>query len=433
MPKAPKLHTNNSDALWAKATRLIPTGTQTFSKAPNQYVNGVAPKFIARGLGSHVWDLDDNEFIDYTTGLGPVILGYAYPRIIQAVTRQLELGTVLPLAQPLEVELAELLVDLIPAAEMVRYGKNGSDVTAAAVRLARAVTSREKIAACGYHGWQDWFIGSTSRNAGVPKAIRGLTEHFTYNDIDSLKGIFDRSPGQVAAVIMEPVGFHEPVDGFLEEVRALAHANGALLIYDEIITGFRMAIGGAQSYFGVTPDLATFGKGIANGMPLSALVCRADLMAQFEEVFFSGTFGGEALSLTAAIETVKELQERDALAHVWEMGGALRDGYNAIAAELGLAEVTACIGYGFWPEFTFSETLGYAPALLQTLLVQEITKRGVLTRAPMFISYSHATEDIAKTLAAFREGLEVVSEAIASGDIEAWLEGDVIGAVIRAS
>jgi glutamate-1-semialdehyde aminotransferase len=365
--------------------------------------------------------------------LGPIILGYAYPRVNQAIIKQLEDGITYTLMHPLEVELSSLLVELVPCAEMVRFGKNGSDVTAGAIRLARAYTRRDKIACCGYHGWQDWYIGSTSRNLGVPKAVRELTLQFQYNNIDSLKVIFDQNPDEIAAVILEPVNFYEPRDGFLEAVKELTQRHGALLVFDEIITGFRMALGGAQEYFGVVPHLAAFGKAMGNGMPISAIVGKAEIMRLFEDVFFSFTLGGEALSLAASIATIKELQETNALNHIWGMGKILLDGYNDLSEELGLTHVTKCIGYPCWPEVIFNDLRVTSGRVFQSLVQQEIVKRGILTRPGMFVCYAHTSEDINTTLCAYKEALEVLREAVDAGNAEDLLEGEIIEPVIRST
>jgi glutamate-1-semialdehyde 2,1-aminomutase/spore coat polysaccharide biosynthesis protein SpsF len=247
--------------------------------------------------------------------LGPIILGHNYPSVTDAVMQQMQDGTTFSLPHPLEVELAEMLVDIIPCAEMVRFAKNGSDATSGAVRLARAYTGRDIIACCGYHGWQDWYIGTTTRNRGVPKVVQELTVPFEYNNIESLKRIFSEHPGQVAAVIMEPFGVEEPRDGFLQEVRDLALHDRALLIFDEIITGFRLALGGAQEYFGITPDLACLGKAMGNGYPIAAVVGPSEIMQLFDEVFFSFTFGGETVSLAAAIATISEMRQKDVIGY----------------------------------------------------------------------------------------------------------------------
>src|SRR4030067_1193023 len=306
-----------SEKLLERALKTIPLGSQTFSKSKTQYPRGVSPCFIARGKGSHVWDVDGNEYIDFVNSLAAVTLGYNDTEVTAAVRAQLEDGIIFSLPHPIEMQVAEKIVEMVPCAEMVRFGKNGPRATSGAVRLSRAYTGRDHVAVCGYHGWQDWYIGSTARNKGVPKATRDLTHTFTYNDIESLNKIFKEFPGQVAAVIMEPMNTTEPRDGFLGKVKELTHKNGAVFIFDETITGFRYANGGAQEYFGVTPDLATFGKGIANGYPLSVLAGRKDIMTLMEEVFFSFTFGGETLSLAASLATMSKLQKEPVLETIW--------------------------------------------------------------------------------------------------------------------
>ena len=262
---------HNSELLLERALKSIPLGTQTFSKSKTQYPYGVSPYFIKKGKGSHVWDVDNNEYIDFINGLASVTLGYNDPDVNAAVLEQLDNGVTFSLPHPLEFIVAEKIIEMVPCAEMVRFGKNGSDATAGAIRLARAYTHRDHVAVCGYHGWQDWYIGATARNLGVPESTRRLTHTFTYNDIESLSVIFKQWPDKVAAVIMEPMNSTEPKDDFLLMVEELTHQNGALFIFDETITGFRYANGGAQEFFGITPDLATFGKGMSNGYPCQLL------------------------------------------------------------------------------------------------------------------------------------------------------------------
>lgn len=414
-----------------RAERVIPGASQTFSKGPTQFVQGVAPTFLTRGDGCRVWDVDGNDYIDYSLALGPIILGYGYPSVIEAVTRQLASGTTFSLPHPLEVELSEQLVEAIPCAEMVRFGKNGSDVTAGAVRLARACTGREHIAFCGYHGWQDWYIGSTTRNAGVPEAVRRLTHGFAYNDLPSLERIFDAHPGEVAAVIMEPVGVVEPAAGFLQEVRALTRARGALLIFDEVLTGYRLAIGGAQEYFGVTPDLACLGKAIANGFPLAALVGRRVFMRRFEDVFFSFTFGGETLSLAAALATLEVLRTKPVIRHIWTQGERLWSGYNVLARELGVDQYTSCAGLAPRTVVRFADASGAESLVLKSLFQQECAKRGVLFGGGHNLSYSHTEGDVDSTLRVYRDALATLAEAIRHDDAERRLEGPVLQPIFR--
>lgn len=421
----------HSAKLQQKADRLIPSGTQTFSKSRTQFVEGVAPAFLERGEGSHVWDVDGNEYIDYVTGLGPIILGHNYPSVTEAVNRQIQKGVIFSLPHSLEVEVSELLVDLVPCAEMVRFAKNGSDATSGAVRVARAHTGRDIIAYCGYHGWQDWFIGATTRNMGVPKAVQELTVPFQYNDIASLERIFREYPGQVAGVIMEPVGLIEPADGFLWKVRDLADQEGAVLIFDEIITGFRLALGGAQEYYGVEPDLTCLGKAMANGYPLSAVAGRRELMNLFDEVFFSFTFGGETLSLAACAATIKEMREQKVISHLWTQGRKLKDGYNVFAKEFGVEPFTACVGLPPRTVMTFKDETGADSLVLKSLFQQECLKRGVLFLVGQNICYSHSDDDVDHTLRVYCTSLDILAQAIQEGDVLERLEGKPVEAVFR--
>lgn len=414
-----------------EAEQLIPSCSQTFSKGPTQFVQGVSPVFLKRARGSHVWDVDDNEYIDYTMALGPVILGHADPEVNRAIAQQMEEGYAFSLPHPLEVELAKVLVELIPCAEMVRYAKNGSDVTSGAVRAARAFTGHDVIAFCGYHGWQDWYIGATTRNKGVPTAVRQLTVGFEYNNLGSLERAFAEHKNQVAAVIMEPVGVVAPQEGFLEAVKELAHREGALLIFDEVVTGFRMALGGAQEYFKVTPDLGCFGKAMGNGYPVAAVVGRRDVMEIFDEIFFSFTFGGDALGLAASLATIAAIRKRDALSTIWTQGERLRDGYNTLARELGLERHTSCIGYAPRTVITFKDDTGAEWLALKSLFQQEVIKRGVLCAGYHVLSASHSAQDIDHTLRAYRAALGVMSEAVAARDVESRLEGPPVSPVFR--
>ena len=311
-----------SESMLARALKTIPLGSQTFSKSHTNYPLGVSPLFAARGKGAHVWDADGNEYVDMVGALAAVTLGYDDPDVTAAVKAQIEDGVIFSLPHPLEIECAEAIVRLVPSAEMVRFGKNGSDATAGAIRVARAFTGRDRVAACGYHGWQDWYIGSTARNKGVPKAVRDLTHSFPYNDAGALDALLKSRPGEFAAVILEPMNATEPKTGYLAEVKAVAHRHGALLVFDETITGFRYANGGAQQLFGVVPDLTTLGKGMANGYPLSAVAGRTDVMKEMEEVLFSFTMGGETLSLAAAVATMRKLEREPVIDRMATTGRA---------------------------------------------------------------------------------------------------------------
>jgi len=427
--KAEKKKFTKSFEYWKRAEKIIPAGTQTISKGPDQFVKGAYPIYLIRGKGSHVWDVDGNEYIDYPLALGPVILGYSYPRVNEAVLKQLEDGITFSLMHPLEVELSELLTEIIPCAEMVRFGKNGADATSAAVRVARAYTGREKIAYCGYHGWQDWYIVTTDRKKGVPLMLKNYVCPFEYNKIETLEKVFEENRDEIAAVIMEPVGVDEPRGDFLRKVKGLTHENGALLIFDEIVTGFRLALGGAQEYFKVVPDLACFGKGMANGMPLSAVVGRRDVMRMFEEVFFSLTFGGEALSLAAALATIREIKEKNVVKHIWGKGQKLRDGYNKLTEEIGIE--TKSIGLPPRTIFSFKNSGGKESLEMKSLFFQEAVKRGILFGNATFISYSHTDEDTERALEVCGDVLKIVKGAVDENRVKQMLEGEVAKEVFR--
>lgn len=430
-PEVPARGLNRSRLLAERASRLIPGGSQTLSKGPTQFVQGVAPAFLVKGQGCRVWDADGNEYLDCAMALGPVILGYRDPDVDAAVREQLEEGVSFSLPHPLEGEVAERLSALIPCAESVRFGKNGSDATAGAVRLARAVTGRDRIACCGYHGWSDWYIGTTSRNLGVPAAVRSLTHPFGYNDLESLQKIFRAHPGQVAGVILEPTGVTEPAPGFLEGVLEMAHREGALLIFDEILTGFRLALGGAQAYFGVQPDLACFGKGIANGLPLSALVGRKEIMRRLEEVFFSFTFGGETLSLAAARATLRKLEEKRVPNHLWEQGRRLQEGVRALARYFGLEGRVECLGLAPRTVVQFNGRDTQESLAMKSLFQQECIKRGVLFTGSQMLSFRHGQAEVDFILRVYAAAMAILAATLQKGNWSEWLEAEPVQPVFR--
>jgi glutamate-1-semialdehyde aminotransferase/spore coat polysaccharide biosynthesis protein SpsF (cytidylyltransferase family) len=428
---APKLPLANSQAWLERAKKVIPGCAQTFSKGYTQYVQGVAPVFLQRGKGCRVWDVDGNEYIDYVQGLLPNILGYANEEVNSAAAAQLEQGHSFSLPHPLEVQLAERLTRLIPCAEMVRFGKNGSDATSGAVRAARAFTGRDRIACCGYHGWQDWYIGSTTRNAGVPSAVRQLTHPFAYNDLASLETLFTEHPGEFAAVIMEPTNFVDPAPGFLAGVKELAHKHGALLIFDEICSGFHFGLGGAQKLFGVTPDMACFGKAMGNGFPIACVLGRADVMKVFSEIFYSFTFAGEVASMAAAMKVLDILENTDALARLEANGRTLRDGVNAMAKEAGLGARIKALGRPQWALLKFTESVGTDSPLLRNLFQQEAIKRGVLLLATHNITAAHDNTAIHQTLEAYAEVIKTLAHWSQDPEPARFLEGPMTQPVFR--
>ena len=430
MKTAQKDDLSESTRLLKKAEGLIPNCSQTFSKAPNQFVRGVTPSFVERAEGCRVWDVDGNEYIDFPMALGPIILGHKDPDVDAAVRAQLDKGTIFSLPHRLEVEVSELLTQTIPCAEMVRFGKNGSDVTAAAVRIARAATGRDVVACCGYHGWQDWYVGSTTRSLGVPQAVRDLTKTFEYNDIASLERLFAENPGRIACVIMEAISVIEPEPGFLKKVAEITRKNGALLIFDEVVTGFRLSMGGAQEYYGVTPDLACFAKAMANGYPVAAVVGRKDLMLLCAEIFFSFTFGGEALSLAAAKATIHKLKSHKVIPHLFRQGQKLKDAFNAESRRLGIGQVD-CIGLAPHTVVRFRDAAGADSLAMRSLFQQELIKRGILFLNGYNICFAHDDETIETAIRASRESLEILASAMKAGDVEKRLEGPCVEAVFR--
>jgi glutamate-1-semialdehyde 2,1-aminomutase len=403
---------HNSEEMLERALQTIPLGSQTFSKSKVQFPYGVSPYFIARGKGSHVWDIDGNEYIDFINSLAAITLGYCDPDVNAAVKAQLEEGVIFSLPHTLEVQVAEKIVEMVPCAEKVRFGKNGSDATAGAVRIARAYTGRDRVAACGYHGWQDWFIGTTARNLGVPKATSDLTHTFTYNDIDSLIALFKEYRDQIAAVILEPMNITEPADGFLSKVQDVAHRNGAVLIFDETVTGFRFANGGAQEYFGVTPDLATFGKGLANGYPLSAVAGKAEIMRLMEEVFFSFTFGGETLSLAASLATMTKLQREPVIASIGKQGKKVLDGLAGLLEQHYAGHFAYLAGLPVWSFMILKDCDPYSVWELKTLFMQEMLARGIMTLGSHNMNYAHSDDDVTKLLNAYNEVLPILKDAV---------------------
>lgn len=401
-----------SRAFFDRASKSVPLASQTFSKSHLTYPKGHSPLFLDRGNGCRVWDVDGNEYVDLVSGLLPVILGYCDPDVDSAVIDQIKRGVGLSLATELEISLAELLVEVVPCAEMVRYGKNGSDATSGAVRLARAYTARDRVACCGYHGWQDWYIGTTPRNKGVPHALRDLTNPFPYNDLDGLEQVLSAHPDEFSCVIMEAMNAVEPDPGYLQAVRELAHKHGALFILDEIITGFRYALGGAQELFGVVPDLATLGKSMGNGYPVSAVVGRADVMQLMDEIFFSFTAGGDTIGLSAAVATIEKIRRDNVVSHLWKTGERVRTTVTAKIAENELTDSLTLLGKEPWLLLKFNDGGKSTSWDIKTLFMQEMLARGILIQGNHNFSYAHGKSDIDLLLEAYDEILPILADAV---------------------
>lgn len=401
----------------ARAEKTIPLGSQTFSKSRTQYPIGISPLYASKAKGSLIWDVDGNEYIDLVSSLASITLGYRDRGLEKVVTKQLKSAVNMSLPGKLEAEVAELIVELVPSAEMVRFGKNGSDATAAAIRLARAYTGRDHILVSGYHGWQDWFIGSTTRNKGVPESVSALTHKFEFNSIDSLRNLFEELGSRVAAVIMEPMNAVFPNPGFLESVKELAHSYGALLIFDETITGFRLSEGGAQELFGVIPDLSTFGKGMANGFPVSAVTGRREVMMEMEEIFFSGTFGGELLSLAAAKYVLGRYQNESIVQELSENGRKLANGTLQLIDETGLSDVLSLSGHPTWIFLNWKPSEGFSVDEIKTLFMQLVFERGLLVLGTHNITLAHSSKIQMKILGIYREVFSEIQAAIAAGTL----------------
>jgi glutamate-1-semialdehyde 2,1-aminomutase len=414
-----------------RALQVIPLGSQTFSKSKTALPFGVSPYFVERAKGSRMRDIDGNEYLDFVSALCCVTLGYCDPEVDAAVRAQMDSGVTFSLPHRLETEVAELLVEMIPCAEKVRFAKNGTDATSGAIRVARAYTGRNRVAVCGYHGWQDWYIGTTLRDLGVPQAVKELSHTFAFNDVASLERLLDAHPGEFAAVMLEPMNVAYPKDGFLEKVQAATHKHGALLVFDETITGFRYATGGAQQEFGVTPDLATFGKGIANGYPLSALVGKSEYMKVVEDIFFSGTFGGETLSLAAAKAVLNKLKREPVVQTMRLRGQTIIDGVNALIAELGLGQVVTISGHPTWSFLAFRESAGFSPVEIKTLFIQEVFKRGVYTLGTHNLSYAHSEADVAQLLACYREVFGLIARGVSDGTLRGLLECEPLAPLFK--
>ncbi|HTV40858.1 MAG TPA: glutamate-1-semialdehyde 2,1-aminomutase [Candidatus Sulfotelmatobacter sp.] len=427
-----------SKALQKRFHSTIPGGAHTYAKGDDQYPEQM-PVYIVRGKGSHVWDMDGNEFIEYGMGLRSVTLGHAYDSVVQAACRQIQSGNNFVRPCPIELECAEAFQGFIGAAEMVKFGKHGSDATSAAVKLARAFTGRDLIAICREHPFfsvDDWFIGSTPMNAGIPEVIRKLTLKFRYNDLNSVRELFAAHSSRIAAVILEAEREQEPAPGFLQGLKELCAKEGAVLVFDESITGFRWANGGAQQFHKVTPDLSTFGKGLANGFSVSALAGRRGIMRlggldhDRERVFLlSTTHGAEHHALAAAIETMRIYRDEPVVDTLWRQGGLLRDGIHQVVNELKLQNHFLLNGRPCCLMYATLDQKREPSQAFRTLFLQETMRRGLLMPS-LVISYSHSDQDIQRTIDGIAGALGVYRRAIDEG-IDRYLEGRPVKPVFR--
>ena len=410
-----------SEEILSLAEKVIPLGSQTFSKSKTQYPLGVSPFFATRGSGSYLWDVDGNRYIDLVASLAAVTLGYGDREIARVVKRQLKKGVSLSLSSELEMQVAQKIIDLVPGSEMVRFAKNGSDATSAAVRIARHHTGRNHIISIGYHGWHDWYIGSTTRSMGVPKSVQSLTLSAKYNDTSSIEALFNSVEGDVAALILEPMNSTYPKKGYLESLREFCTKNKVILIFDEVITGFRFSGGGAQELFNIRPDLSCFGKGMANGFPVSAISGRRDIMSGFEQVFFSGTFGGELLSLAAANVVLDKVSRGEVIPNLYRIGNQLM---NGIKHEINSHKYDFLDVSGN-PTWSFLNWKFEDPNLLnkvKTLFLQEMFADGILILNTHNITTSLREKDLEKILGAYSRVLALISNVLHTKNIDSALK-----------
>tara|TARA_X000000950_G_scaffold284181_1_gene386725 strand:+ start:975 stop:2366 length:1392 start_codon:yes stop_codon:yes gene_type:complete len=445
-----KLNISKSNKIYKSAIKIIPSGGQTYSKGVTQFTEGFAPKYLDKGKGAYVTDVDGNTFLDYVMACQPLILGYSDKDVNKAVIQQLSKGTSFSLQNKLEVDVSKLLIKNIPSAEMVRFGKNGADATSIAVKIARAYTKRDHVAYCGYHGWHDWYISKTDLNGGIPKFNQKLLHSFNYNDLESLEKIFKKFKNKVAAVIMEPITVYAPKcygpkncknknckifckKNFLKKVKDLANKNNALLIFDEIVTGFRYSIGGVQKLTNVTPDLTALAKAMSNGVPISAIVGKKKYMKCLEKTFFSFTYGGDCIGLAAAKASITKIKKLNVPNHLNKMGQILKDGLNKIIKTHELGRYFECIGYPCRSIFLLKGNRIFNELEMKTFLQQELFRRGILWAAYHSISYAHKKKEIDKTLKAFNQILKMFKNLFIEKKlkISSQLEGRVVKPVFR--
>ncbi|MGE0609442.1 MAG: aminotransferase class III-fold pyridoxal phosphate-dependent enzyme [Pirellulales bacterium] len=421
-----------------RALQLIPGGTQLISRRPSRYAAGVSPAFAARAVGARFWDIDGHEYIDWVSGIGAIILGYADPVVNEAVCQQIALGNCFSINHELEIELAEELVRLIPCAEMVRYAKCGGEACAVAVRIARGATGRDKILFCGYHGWQDWYLAANLgveanldahlfpgiEPIGVPAALANTAIPFAYGDLASLCQRLDENAGQVAAVIMEPLRSAMPPAGYLASVAQVCQDRGVVLIFDEVTTGFRLSPGGVEPVLGVTPDMAVFAKSISNGFPMAAVAGRRKVMEHAAHMFISSTYWSDTIGLRAALTTLREIERRGVPEYLDQLGATIKQRMNEAAADAGLD--VSCEGMNIHPHLRFN--VGGDAALqgkLATLYIQEMAKRGCHGYASFYLNAAQGEPEIAQTAAAALEAFGIIAGGLAAGNIDSLLECDV--------
>ncbi len=427
---------DRSIELTKRAEAIIPGVSQLISRRPRRAASGVSPAFAERAKGCRIWDVDGNEYVDWTSGVGPIILGYADDVVDEAVKEQISKGSLYSILHESEIELAEELIKIVPSAEMVRFAKGGGEACTVAVRIARGVTRRDRVLFSGYHGWHDWYLAANLSPSsldnhlfpgiepiGVPRALEGTSIPFEYDNLNMLEDLLKANDGEVACIIMEPMRSEIPSEGYLQGVRDLATRHGVVLIFDEVSSGFRIALGGVQEYTGVTPDMSVFAKAISNGYPMAAVVGSREFMAPAEQMFISSAYWDDVVGVAAALATLKELQRRDAVAHIARIGEQFTARINAAAAEAGLD--AEAYGIAAHPGIRFNLEDSAKQKLVQTLFVQENAKQGVILSAGSFFNCSHDDEALELTGNAVRESFSVIRQGLESDGLEDLLESPI--------
>ena len=419
-----------SDELLARELKVSPLASQTYSKSYRYFCKGLAPSYIDYGEGCYIYDVDGNKFLDYMCALGPITVGYNNPEINESVIKQVKKFACASLQSALEVELAEKLCQIIPCAEMVRFVKNGSDATTAAIRLARAYTGKDLVLMSGYHGMHDWSIGASENHKGVPDAVRALTKNFQYNNLKDLEDKLREN--DVAAVIMEPIQSNGPKQGYLNKVKELVHKYKAILIFDEVVSGFRYSLGGASELYGVTPDLAAFGKGMGNGYSGSVVAGRKELMEQIEQgVFVSTTFGGDAIFMAAALATIKILERPGFYEHIRKIGIIQRNGLSELITKYGLEKILTVTGLPEHAGLTFEGYGSLSYLDIQSVYSQEMTRNNILVFSIYNLNAAHTEEEAKAYLEATEKAFALIRQAVDKDSVKEILSGGRVDPVFK--